>query len=194
MHSHGILPHNEQSCQQLRLRPGVSWHRTSPNSRSMFTNWSSFMMRRLARLRWNRMRRGTGSDTGGGRSAARSQISEQLQQTWSGQLLPKAGAAWHHEVQQPQVQSADVSLRGRAGNVPCTSPVTVNDLYTGRTVVLIQAGAEVLRVVCGEEGPHAAREQVAHHQRALEAHPFVRLEALQRRDCRVHRMGMNSRW
>ena len=55
--------------------------------------------------------------------------------------------------------------------------------YARLTKVLIQAGAEVLRVGGGEEGAHAAREQVAHHQRALEAHPLVRLEALQRRDC-----------
>ena len=61
-----------------------------------------------------------------------------------------------------------------------------------RTVVLIQAGAEVLRVGGGEEGAHAAREQVPHHQRALEAHPLVCLEALQRRDCMVRRKGMSK--
>ncbi len=52
-------------------------HRTSPNSRSMFTNTSSFIMRRLARLRWNMMRRGTGACTGGGSSAGASSVSLQ---------------------------------------------------------------------------------------------------------------------
>ena len=47
-----------------------------------------------------------------------------------------------------------------------------------RTIVLVQTGAKVLRVSCGEEGAHAACEQVAYHERALEAHPLVRLEAL----------------
>ncbi len=45
--------------------------RTSPNSRSTSRNMCSLRMRRLARLRWNRMVRGAGRGTGGGRSAGR---------------------------------------------------------------------------------------------------------------------------
>ena len=43
---------------------------TSPNSRSTSRNMCSLRIRRLARLRWNRIVRGTGRGTGGAKSAS----------------------------------------------------------------------------------------------------------------------------
>ncbi len=51
------------------------------------------------------------------------------------------------------------------------------------TVLRIELRAEGLRVDARQERAHAAGEDVAHHQRALEARPLARRQALQRRRC-----------
>ncbi len=51
------------------------------------------------------------------------------------------------------------------------------------TVLRVELRAEGLRIAARQERAHAAGEDVAHHQRALEARPLARRQALQRRRC-----------
>ena len=56
--------------------------------------------------------------------------------------------------------------------------------FCGVTIASIDAPAEVLSVGLREEGALAAREDVAHDQRPLKAHPGCIVKPLQRRRCR----------